>query len=99
MGQALSHPAGQTFAMPHELITYRPSAFYFRTAIRSAKSQAELAELALHLVAEHETLREWVREHGMVPPKWFITPSERAARAPGSVSYLSTKATESATEG
>ena len=65
--------------MPDEL-SYKPSTFYFREAIRSARRRAEVADLALHLVREHEMLREWVRDHGLVPPKWFISPLERSVK-------------------
>lgn len=80
------------------MISYKPSAFYFRAAIRAGKTSKEIRRLALELVKEHERLREWVRDHGLVPPKWFVTPIERSAKqtAPiGSVCPFSTIEAES----
>lgn len=83
--------------MPRKNFFYRPSGYYFRKALRAAASQAEAETLCLKVIDEHELLREWCREHGMIPPKWFITPDERAAKAaqPGSVSLFPTTAAPS----
>lgn len=48
---------------------YRPSAFYFRKALRTAKTKAEAVEVGLTVVAELENLKAWVREQGFIPPK------------------------------
>lgn len=66
--------------MPSKILSCLSSAFFFRKKIREAESREEMAEIALHVVAESERLRQWCRDQGLVPPKWFITPDERAAR-------------------
>ena len=57
-------------------ISYKPSAFYFRSAIRAARSIQEVKAHALHAVRELEALKEWVREQGMIPPRRFILDTE-----------------------
>lgn len=66
-------------------ISYQPSAFYYRKLIADARSKAEAAEIALHLVLELELHRAWVRDQGLVPPKFFVTQAERDAKAPAEV--------------
>lgn len=61
--------------------SYKPSAFYYRKAIRDACTRAELAALALGLVLELEKHKEWIRAQGLVPPKWLITRAERDEKA------------------
>ena len=73
-------------------LSYKPSVYYFRKELREAEAAEELRELGLGVVAELEMLKAWVRAQGLVPPHWHITPSERAAKAPGLViPYRSTK--------
>lgn len=80
----MSHPVGDSRRM-ESLPSYQPSAYYYRQAIRAAKSKAELAQLAFDLVIEIERHKEWIRALGHVPPKFYITPAERAAKGWGSV--------------
>lgn len=63
--------------------SYKPSAFYYRLALRSAANRTEAVALGLELVAELELHKEWIRKRGLIPPKWLITPTERAAKEPG----------------
>ena len=56
--------------------TYKPSAFYFRSELRGAKTRAEAVEIGLRAVLELEQLKAWVREQGLRPPKLHIPASE-----------------------
>ena len=59
------------------LPSYRPSAYYFRRAIRNARSKKEAQELGLAVVAELEFLKAWVREEcGCIPPRRVMTDEE-----------------------
>jgi len=62
-------------------IPYRPSAYYFRQELRSARTKKEAIIVGLMLVSELEELKAWVREHGLIPPRFNVTPSERLAKA------------------
>ena len=84
--------------MPTTPASYIPSSYFYRTTARATRTHAEAVALCLDLVAEHEALREWVRDQGMIPPKWFVTPSERASRAEGVVFPFSTTVPASARE-
>lgn len=53
-------------------VSYRPSAYYYRQALRKAKTVGQMRALGLGLVAEYEALREWVRAQGMIPPKFKV---------------------------
>ena len=53
-------------------LTYKPSSFYFRQALRTATSKAEAVEVGLTVVAELESLKAWVREQGYIPPKTYL---------------------------
>jgi hypothetical protein len=55
---------------------YKPSAFYLRRRIRQAKTVEELRALGLDIVSEMERLKQWVRDQGMIPPKWTVDPAE-----------------------
>ena len=63
--------------MSEKITPYRPGSYYYRRALRRAKTAAEAREIGLSLVAEHERLRSWVRELGYIPPKWTV-PREEA---------------------
>lgn len=60
--------------------SYLPSAYYFRAALRGAGTKTEAIEIGLHVVAELEALKSWVREQGLMPPRWCLLPAELAAR-------------------
>ncbi len=57
-------------------LSYKPSAYYYRQALRTAETQEEAVEIGLFVIAELEQLKEWVRGHGLVPPKWRLMRSE-----------------------
>jgi hypothetical protein len=59
-----------------ELLSYKPSAWYFRRALRATENPKELRHLGMTLVDELEHLKEWVRGQGMIPPKWNVTLAE-----------------------
>lgn len=56
--------------------SYRPSAYYFRKALRGAKTKAQAVEAGLQAVRELEYLKEWIRGQGMIPPKRYVLRSE-----------------------
>jgi hypothetical protein len=58
------------------VVSMRPSAYYMRRALRSTENPEELRAIGLHCVAEYERLREWVRGHGLVPPKFEMLADE-----------------------
>ena len=60
------------------VVTYMPSVFYFRKALRDAVTKDRAITIGLVVCAEHERLRAWVREQGMFPPKWVVDPQEAA---------------------
>jgi len=62
-------------------IPYRPSAYFFRREIRAARSKKKAVDLGLTLVSELEELKAWVRAHGLIPPRFYLTRSERRAKA------------------
>ena len=61
--------------LPHEL-HYRPSAFYFRRALRESRTRAQAVNVAMQLVRELEYLKEFVRSQGLIPPKRYVMASE-----------------------
>lgn len=72
---------GQCFAVPTDDLTptapYRPSAFYWRRAIRAAaKDHESLTQMALALVTELEGHKAFIRELGYIPPKDTVHPDE-----------------------
>jgi len=66
-------------------INYMPSAFYYRQALRTARTREDAIAVGLHVVAEVEQLKQWVRKQGLVPPKWHLMRSEVAAKHWGEV--------------
>lgn len=69
---------GGTPVMPEadQFPSYKPSAWYFREALRNAQTRDEALEVGLQVVLEVEALKEWIRDRGMIPPKSFIMESE-----------------------
>jgi hypothetical protein len=57
-------------------MSYKPSAFYYRKAIREANTLKEAQDAGCLVVLELEQLKEWVRERGLIPPKMHITREE-----------------------
>jgi hypothetical protein len=66
---------------------HQPSVYYYREAIREARTRAEVEELAFALCREWERLREWVRGKGYIPPKWELMEREFEAK-PWRAAYL-----------
>jgi hypothetical protein len=56
-------------------LPYRPSAFYWRRAIRTA-NKAGLQHIAMALVSELEIHKAFIREQGWIPPKDNVHPDE-----------------------
>lgn len=67
--------------------SYRPSAYYFRAALRAAKTTEQAREVGLQAVKELEALKEWVRSQGLIPPRRFIMDTE--AREKGLLEFTS----------
>ena len=65
--------------LPHEL-HYKPSAFFFRQALRESKTRAQAVRVAMQVVRELEALKAFIRSQGMIPPKRFVLRSEVEAK-------------------
>lgn len=59
-----------------EAITYRPTGYYFRRALRSTNDPERLREIGMTAVLEIEQLRQWARGLGHSPPKEYVMRSE-----------------------
>lgn len=79
LGQPMSQGWKKIPAM-NPISSFKPSAFYYRQALREADSLEEILTLSLELVCELERHKEWIRAHGLVPPKWMVTRSECEAK-------------------
>ena len=58
----------------------RPSAFYFRKALRDTDDPERLRDIGLLLVTELERTKAWIREQGMIPPKFEVLTEESMAK-------------------
>lgn len=65
------------------VVSFKPSAFYFREALRECESLDESLEVGLALCRELEELKRFIRELGEIPPKRFIMQSECDAKGWG----------------
>lgn len=63
-----------------KIFTYKPSAYYFRREIRKARRLQRAQAIGLAAVDELERLKAWVREQGMIPPKWRVLVEEIAEK-------------------
>lgn len=70
----------------NEPISYKPSGYYYRRALRQTNNPDELRAIGLAIVAEQERLKEWVRELGYIPPKWTVPREEAEEKQWGQVS-------------
>lgn len=61
-------------------LSYKPSAFYYRQELRQTDNPEDLRKIGMHLCAELEQLKAWVRSRGDVPPKWNLMQSEIEAK-------------------
>ena len=89
----MSHARPDTARMEKPL-SYKPSAYYYHRELRAARSKEAAVRIGLQLVIEIEKHKRWIRERGMVPPKWLIMPSERAEKDWGSVIPFPSTASE-----
>lgn len=62
------------------MLSYKPSVFYFRTALRDAKDLESAKEAGLLVCAELDELKAWIRECGMTPPHFNATTAEAKAK-------------------
>lgn len=60
----------------NEVTEYKPSAYYYRHRLRVERDPERLRAVGLSVVGELERLKQWVRDQGMVPPKWEVDPKE-----------------------
>lgn len=66
-------------------LSYKPSAYYYRQALRTVATKAEAVEIGLRLVEEIERHKDFIRERGGIPPKWFIMRAELEEKQWGQV--------------
>lgn len=57
-------------------VKYRPGSYYYRRAIRNIQDCEQIRLIAFMLVREHEELRAWVRDQGLIPPKFTVLAEE-----------------------
>lgn len=55
---------------------YRPSSFYFRAALRDARTVEEAVEVGMRMALELEQLKEFCRDNGLIPPRRYILDTE-----------------------
>ena len=61
---------------------YKPCGFYFRKALREARTKAEAVRLGLHAVRELENMKKQLREAGIEPVRRFVLSTEPVAPTP-----------------
>lgn len=59
-----------------EIESHKPSAYYFRRALRTAHSREHAIVIGLSLSSELERLTQWAEEQGLNPPQWIADPDE-----------------------
>jgi len=57
-------------------LSYRPSAYYWRKSLRESTTRDEAVAVGLTLCTELELLKAWVREQGLIPPRFNATAAE-----------------------
>ncbi|MCX6952941.1 MAG: hypothetical protein NTV51_12365 [Verrucomicrobia bacterium] len=57
------------------ILSYKPSAFYYRRDIRAARSKAAVQTLANRQVTEMEMLYQWIYDNGFAPRGGIFPPS------------------------
>lgn len=67
---------------------YKPSAFYYRRALRGTKDPKKVREIGLAVVEELERLKAWVSDQGLIPPKWQVMPEEAEEKGWGVIERL-----------
>lgn len=63
-----------------EMISYKPSAYYFRKALRESTDVQKIRASGLLVCSELEELKAWVRERGLIPPHFNATREEAVAK-------------------
>lgn len=56
-----------------KILSCRPAAYYYRSVAHNGKDE-EVREALLRLVDDYEKQRAWVREQGMIPPRFEVPP-------------------------
>lgn len=71
-------------AFPAEILSCRPAAWYYRTALWRAERLEEAVRVGLMAVDEMETLKEQLRELGYIPDRRYdprtLVPDEDKAQ-------------------
>jgi hypothetical protein len=62
---------------------YMPSVFFFRRSLRASATHEQAVAIGLTVCTELEHLKAWVRERGMIPPKWMTDNGEAAEKGWG----------------
>lgn len=62
------------------MLSYKPSVYYFRKSLREAETRERAVTVGLIVCHELEQLKAWVREQGMIPPKWIVDNEEAAEK-------------------
>jgi hypothetical protein len=63
-------------ANPPDMPSYKPSAYYYRRELREAHTVKRAQAVGLAAVDDLERLKAWVREQGLIPPKWRVLREE-----------------------
>ena len=71
----MSDPQADNWRMEN-ITNFKPSAFFFRQALRRAKDLPDAVAIGMTLVLELEAHKEFIRSLGHVPPKRFLTVAE-----------------------
>jgi hypothetical protein len=62
------------------MVTYAPQVFYFRRALRTARTLVDAMELGLAVVEELDSLKSWVWDRGLIPPMFRTLPEHLIER-------------------
>lgn len=73
-----SEPGDSTESDSSSMPNYKPSCYYFRRELRKARTILRAQQVGLAAVDELERLKAWVREQGLIPPKWRVLHEEIA---------------------
>lgn len=60
------------------IVSYKPSVWYFRKALREAQTLQEARDVGLMLCRAYQYEREWIRKQGLIPPKHLYLEQEGA---------------------
>lgn len=68
------------FFMQSKPLSYCPSVWYFRKALRESYTRDRALVIGLALCSELEQLKSWIRAQGLIPPKHCVMPAEARAK-------------------